>query len=188
MKQKNGKSLEDKLWINLYLHHNWQSNSLTVTRFEKRNNLLEEPKVTKRRINIIAPDVETNDVCLSYNDEVSRKVREPTIDTDQFINLLNLMSLCILTRIKRCQIRTGMTDQTAWMLYISLDGQASGLNFSWNVYYYNINLAFFQDWPFSFTFQITDNLVKSVQGTDISIISQEIFDHDPFTRLQSLKV
>ena len=35
---------------------------------------------------------------------------------------------------------------------------------------------------------MTDNLVKLVKATEISIISEEIFDHDPFTRLQSLKV
>ena len=37
-------------------------------------------------------------------------------------------------------------------------------------------------------FQVSDNLVQSVEGTDISIISQEIFDQDPMTRIQNLKV
>ena len=37
-------------------------------------------------------------------------------------------------------------------------------------------------------FQVTDNLVQSVKETDIHIISEEIFDHDPLTRLQNLKV
>ena len=36
--------------------------------------------------------------------------------------------------------------------------------------------------------QVTDNLVHDVKDTDISIISQEIFDRDPLTRIQNLKV
>ena len=30
--------------------------------------------------------------------------------------------------------------------------------------------------------------MKSVKGTDISVISQEIFEHDPLTRVENLKV
>ena len=37
-------------------------------------------------------------------------------------------------------------------------------------------------------FQVIDDFVHSVKGTDISIISQEIFQHDPLTRVENLKV
>ena len=37
-------------------------------------------------------------------------------------------------------------------------------------------------------FQVIDDFVKSVQETDITIISQEIFEHDPSTRVENLKV
>ena len=36
--------------------------------------------------------------------------------------------------------------------------------------------------------QVIDDFVKSIKGTDISIISQEIFENDPLTRLENLKV
>ena len=36
--------------------------------------------------------------------------------------------------------------------------------------------------------QVTDSLVNDVKDTEISIISQEIFDRDPLTRIQNLKV
>ena len=39
-----------------------------------------------------------------------------------------------------------------------------------------------------FCLQVTDSLVQEVKGSDISIISQEIFDQDPLTRVQNLKV
>ena len=39
-----------------------------------------------------------------------------------------------------------------------------------------------------FVFKVTDDLVHAVKGTEISIITEEIFDHDPLTRLQNLKV
>ena len=42
--------------------------------------------------------------------------------------------------------------------------------------------------PYFSHLQITDNLVGDVKGTDIEIISQEIFDQDPLTRIQNLKV
>ena len=32
-----------------------------------------------------------------------------------------------------------------------------------------------------------DDFVQSVQGTDITIISQEIFQHDPTARVENLK-
>ena len=37
-------------------------------------------------------------------------------------------------------------------------------------------------------FQVIDDFVKSVKETDITIISQEIFQHDPATRVENLKV
>ena len=37
-------------------------------------------------------------------------------------------------------------------------------------------------------FQVIDDFVKRVQGTDIKIITQEIFQHDPITRVENLKV
>ena len=36
--------------------------------------------------------------------------------------------------------------------------------------------------------QITDNLVNAVKGSEIEILSQEIFDQDPLTRIENLKV
>ena len=36
--------------------------------------------------------------------------------------------------------------------------------------------------------QVTDDFVQRVKGTDITIISQEIFEHDPLTRVENLKV
>ena len=39
-----------------------------------------------------------------------------------------------------------------------------------------------------FVFQVIDDFVKSVKETDITIISQEIFQHDPATRVENLKV
>ena len=36
--------------------------------------------------------------------------------------------------------------------------------------------------------QVIDDFVKSVKGTDITVISQEIFEHDPLTRVENLKV
>lgn len=36
--------------------------------------------------------------------------------------------------------------------------------------------------------QVIDDFVKSVKGTEITIISQEIFEHDPLTRVENLKV
>ena len=38
------------------------------------------------------------------------------------------------------------------------------------------------------SFQVIDDFVKRVQGTDIKIITQEIFQHDPITRVENLKV
>ena len=40
----------------------------------------------------------------------------------------------------------------------------------------------------SLVLQVIDDFVKSVKGTDISIVSQEIFEHDPLTRVENLKV
>ena len=37
-------------------------------------------------------------------------------------------------------------------------------------------------------FQVVDDFVKRVNGTEIAIISQEIFQHDPYTRVENLKV
>ena len=39
-----------------------------------------------------------------------------------------------------------------------------------------------------FSLKTTDHLVNLVKDTDISIISEEIFSHDPLTRIQNLKV
>ena len=36
--------------------------------------------------------------------------------------------------------------------------------------------------------QVIDDFVKRVNGTEIAIISQEIFQHDPYTRVENLKV
>ena len=41
------------------------------------------------------------------------------------------------------------------------------------------------DIPF---FQVIDDFVQRVKGTDITIISQEIFEHNPITRVENLKV
>ena len=41
---------------------------------------------------------------------------------------------------------------------------------------------------FFLIFQVIDDFVKSVKETDITIISQEIFQHDPLTRIENLKV
>ena len=35
---------------------------------------------------------------------------------------------------------------------------------------------------------MVDDFVKRVNGTEIAIISQEIFQHDPYTRVENLKV
>ena len=40
----------------------------------------------------------------------------------------------------------------------------------------------------SFLNQVIDDFVKSLKGTDIAVISQEIFEHDPLTRIENLKV
>ena len=40
----------------------------------------------------------------------------------------------------------------------------------------------------SISFQVIDDFVKGLKGTDITIISQEIFEHDPLTRVENLKV
>ena len=39
-----------------------------------------------------------------------------------------------------------------------------------------------------FLFQVIDDFVQSVKDTDISIISQEIFQHNPQSRVENLKV
>ena len=39
-----------------------------------------------------------------------------------------------------------------------------------------------------YMFQVIDDFVERVKDTNITIISQEIFQHDPYTRLQNLKV
>ena len=37
-------------------------------------------------------------------------------------------------------------------------------------------------------FQVIDDFVNSVAGTNITILSQEIFENDPRTRVENLKV
>ena len=37
-------------------------------------------------------------------------------------------------------------------------------------------------------FKVIDDFVETVKGTDITIISQEIFQHDPVRRVENLKV
>ena len=39
-----------------------------------------------------------------------------------------------------------------------------------------------------FFLQVTDDFVQGVKGTDITIISQEIFQHSPYSRVANLKV
>ena len=37
-------------------------------------------------------------------------------------------------------------------------------------------------------FQVIDDFVHALNGTDVAIISQEIFHHDPVRRVENLKV
>ena len=37
-------------------------------------------------------------------------------------------------------------------------------------------------------FQVIEDFVKRVNKTDITVISQEIFQYDPYTRVENLKV
>jgi hypothetical protein len=41
---------------------------------------------------------------------------------------------------------------------------------------------------FAIYMQVIDDFVKRVKGTEISIVSQEIFVNDPLTRVENLKV
>ena len=37
-------------------------------------------------------------------------------------------------------------------------------------------------------FQVIDDLVQRLKGANITVISQEIYQNDPFTRVENLKV
>lgn len=51
-----------------------------------------------------------------------------------------------------------------------------------------LHLNVIVSFTFQFIVQVADDFVRRVQGTDISIISQEIFVNDPKTRVENMKV